>query len=54
MRRCSPAPAIQIYRLNGSQKSLVKKFPIKVIDHYKDYKWGFIRHYWLTKYTQFR
>lgn len=44
---------IYIYRVKGEKEILIKHLPINLIEGYKDYKWGFIKHYWTTNYRLF-
>lgn len=44
---------IYISKFSGAKKTRIKQLPIKVINSYKSYKWGFIHEYWNKHYQQF-
>ena len=45
---------IYINRIHGSSLIPIKKYPISVIEKYKEYKWGFIKQYWKRNYKLFQ
>ncbi|WP_121809661.1 XAC2610-related protein [Mucilaginibacter kameinonensis] len=45
-RGCDEEPGIFISKTEGREKIIIKKYPIDVIEKYKNYKWGFIKQYW--------
>ena len=42
-----------IYQIIGNKEVLLKKYPISIIERYKNWKWGFIRYYWIHNYSKF-
>lgn len=46
--------AIYIHKIRDTQEILVKKFPISIIDHYPNNKWGFVEQYWKRNYARFK
>lgn len=42
-----------VYKFKGKGKALVKRFPIQVINTFKNTKWGFINRYWKHHYAVF-
>lgn len=42
-----------ISKIKGTKERLIKKYPIKEIEKYKNYKWGFIEQYWKRNYRKF-
>jgi hypothetical protein len=44
---------INIYRINGNNRKLVKTMLLHTSDRYKMHKWGFIKRYWSTMYLHF-
>jgi hypothetical protein len=44
---------IYINKVKKGKEILYKTLPIKTIEKYKDYKWGFIKEYWKENYTIF-
>jgi len=43
---CGIKNGIYIYQQRESKKTLIKTLPLKTIERYKDYKWGFLKSYW--------
>jgi len=52
-RGCDEKPGIFISKTEGREKIIIKKYPIDVIEKYKNYKWGFIKQYWERYYRKF-
>ena len=50
---CGIKDGIYIYRQTGDKKKLITTLPLKTIEKYKDYKWGFIKSYWTKNYRKF-
>ena len=50
---CGIKDGIYIYRQRGENKTLINKLPLKTIQSYKDYKWGFLKSYWTKNYRKF-
>jgi hypothetical protein len=50
---CGNKDEIYIYRQRGNKKALIKTLPLKTIEEYKEYKWGFFKSYWTKYYRQF-
>jgi hypothetical protein len=50
---CGDKDGIYISKVRGNRESLIKTLPIKTIENYKEYKWGFIRNYWAKYYKAF-
>lgn len=44
---------IYVNRLQGNDLLLLEKFPMEILDEYKDYKWGFIEDYWHRNWGKF-
>ncbi len=44
---------VYIYKVANEKKTLLKIFPIEIIDKYKENKWGFIKEYWKKNYRKF-
>lgn len=44
---------INIYKVNGEDKKLIKTLPVDILAKYKDYKWGFLLDYWTNNYKKF-
>jgi hypothetical protein len=42
-----PKQSIRMYKITPSGRKLMGTLPIETIGKYKDYKWGFIRNYWV-------
>lgn len=51
---CREKEGIFITRIKGNIVKPHQQLPISTIHRYKDYKWGFIRDYWLHHYKEFR
>ncbi|MFD0765360.1 hypothetical protein ACFQZI_10895 [Mucilaginibacter lutimaris] len=45
---------VYIYKKRGENETLIRRLPIKTIDNYKEYKWGFIKSYWYRNYKLFK
>ncbi len=50
---CGGKEGIFITKAKGEILKAHKQFTISTISHYKNYKWGFIRNYWLHYYKEF-
>jgi len=50
---CGIKDGIYIYRQRGSKKLMIETLPLKTIEQYKEYKWGFIKSYWTKHYRKF-
>ena len=44
---------IYISKIEDEKERLLATSPIKIIDQYKEYKWGFIKSYWTKNYRKF-
>ena len=50
---CGIKDGIFIYRQRGGKKILTETLPLKTIEKYKEYKWGFLKSYWTKYYRKF-
>jgi hypothetical protein len=44
---------VYINKVRGKKKTLIKTVPVDTLAKYKDYKWGFIKEYWIKNYKLF-
>ena len=44
---------IYISKVRDEKKVLMQTLPIETIKRFKDYKWGFIKEYWIKNYNRF-
>ena len=42
-----------IFKIKNENKLQIETYPISEIEKYKNYKWGFIKHYWRGNYRKF-
>lgn len=50
---CGIKDGIYIYKQTGDTKAIIETLPLKTIEKYKDYKWGFLKSYWIKNYRKF-
>jgi hypothetical protein len=50
---CGIKDGIYMYNVKAGKDKLVKTLPLNTVEKYKDYKWGFLKQYWVNNYRQF-